>query len=145
MDGATMPKMTTTKPSSQTLPADFMAMVKLHPLMAVNDDVGYENAMEYIDALTSIPRPSKGQADYLEALSVLVGAYADEHWEIRKLKPHVLLKALVNERAMSASALGRVLGERTLGPKLVSGERELSKAHIRKLSDFFGVRADLFL
>ena len=34
---------------------------------------------------------------------------------------------------MSASDLGRLLGQRELGPKIVSGARELSKENIRKL------------
>ncbi len=140
-----MPKVTAAKPTSKSLPREFDELCRMHPLMAVHDKVSYDNAMEYIDALTSVPSPTKGQADYLDALSVLASAYEDDQWETRELKPHVLLKALMDERHMSASDLGRLLGTRTLGPKLVSGERDLSKAHIRKLSDYFGVRADLFL
>ena len=48
-------------------------------------------------------------------------------------------------RDTNASDLGRLLGERSLGPKILSGQRELSKAHIRKLADHFGVSAGLFL
>jgi antitoxin component HigA of HigAB toxin-antitoxin module len=46
---------------------------------------------------------------------------------------------------MNASDLSRLLGEPALGSKILNGNRELSKAHIRTLADRFKVRADLFL
>ena len=46
---------------------------------------------------------------------------------------------------MTASALGGLLGNRSIGSKLLRGERELSKAHIRRLCERFKVSADLFL
>ena len=46
---------------------------------------------------------------------------------------------------MSASELGRLLCERSLGVKKLNKHRELSKSHIRKLADYFKVSADLFL
>jgi antitoxin component HigA of HigAB toxin-antitoxin module len=46
---------------------------------------------------------------------------------------------------MNASDLGRLLGQRELGPKILNGARSLSKRHIRKLSEYFGVTADTFL
>ena len=47
---------------------------------------------------------------------------------------------------VGASDLGRLLGEpRSLGSKLLTGERVLSKTHIRILAKRFGVRGDLFL
>jgi antitoxin component HigA of HigAB toxin-antitoxin module len=46
---------------------------------------------------------------------------------------------------MTSSALGELLGHRSLGSKLLRGKRQLSKTHIRILADHFKVRADLFL
>ena len=38
---------------------------------------------------------------------------------------------------MSESDLGRLLGDRSLGHRILAGERELSKAHIRTLAAHF--------
>jgi antitoxin component HigA of HigAB toxin-antitoxin module len=46
---------------------------------------------------------------------------------------------------MNESDLGRLLGERSLGHKILKGDRQLSKAHIRRLSDYFKVDAGAFL
>jgi len=140
-----MPRKISAKPTAETLPRDFLGLVQLHPLMAVHDDVGYKNAMEIINALTRLTALTQGQIDYLESLSVLVGAYEDDKWETSKLDPVDLLRALMDEHGMNASDLGRLLGERSLGPKILSRQRELSKTHIRKLAQRFSVRADLFL
>ena len=46
---------------------------------------------------------------------------------------------------MSASDLGRLLGNRELGPAILRGDRQLSKKHIQILSKHFAVSSDLFL
>ena len=40
---------------------------------------------------------------------------------------------------MTASDLGRLLGNRTLGAAILAGRRNLSKAHIKKLAEHFKV------
>jgi hypothetical protein len=42
-------------------------------------------------------------------------------------------------------SLGALLGNRSLGSKILRGERELSKTHLRILADRFKVEAGLFL
>lgn len=49
------------------------------------------------------------------------------------------LRALMNAAEMNASDLGRLLGNRALGNKLLRGERQLPKTHIRRLADHFAV------
>ena len=129
------------------LPADFDSLVRLHVPRAIRDEVDYRNARGMIDALTSVPKLSKGQLDYLDTLTILFEAYEAEHHDIdtSKIGPLDSLRALMDEHAMSASDMGRLLGERSLGSKILTGQREMSKAHIRTLATRFGVRADLFI
>jgi len=46
---------------------------------------------------------------------------------------------------MTASDLGRLLGQRQLGATILRGDRKLSKTHIRRLAEHFHVDAGLFL
>jgi antitoxin component HigA of HigAB toxin-antitoxin module len=62
-----------------------------------------------------------------------------------KLTPAEMLRYLMQGRAMSASDLGRLLGERSLGAAVLRGDRELSKAHIRTLSGHFRVSPAVFI
>jgi antitoxin component HigA of HigAB toxin-antitoxin module len=91
-------------------------------------------------------RLNRDESDYLEVLLLLIERYEESRHSIRGLKvPLDRLKALVENAGLSASDLGRMLGNRALGGKLLSGERELSKAHIRRLADHFRVEPGFFL
>jgi antitoxin component HigA of HigAB toxin-antitoxin module len=56
------------------------------------------------------------------------------------------MKHLLSQSGMTASDLGMMLGnDRGLGSRLLNGQRELSKAHIRILVAKFHLSAELFL
>jgi hypothetical protein len=55
------------------------------------------------------------------------------------------LQYLAEQAGLSASDLGRLLGNRGMGSLLLTGKRGLSKTHIRTLAQHFKVRADYFL
>ncbi len=46
---------------------------------------------------------------------------------------------------MNVSDLGRLLGDRSLGPKILNGDRALSKAHIKLLAKHFNVSPAVLL
>jgi antitoxin component HigA of HigAB toxin-antitoxin module len=55
------------------------------------------------------------------------------------------LKYLIDLHQMNGSQLGQLLGRnRSLGGKILRGERQLSKAHIRVLVERFKVSPALF-
>jgi len=140
-----MPRVT--RVAAHSLPKTADELVRLYPPLAIHDEVAYRNAMEVIDALTRLPELTRGQLEYLDTLSILVGEYENEHepFDTSSSGPLGVLRHLMEARDMSASDLGRLLGERSLGSKVLSCQRELSKMHIRKLAKHFNVSTDLFL
>ena len=128
------------------MPTEFHDLVAIHAPCAIHDKAGYDNALELVEALAMLPKRTRGQSEYLDTLSILIEAYEAEAEPIDDLfKPIDILRRLMEEHSMSASDLGRLLGERTLGPKVLSGQRGLSKVHIRKLAAHFKLPADVFL
>lgn len=129
------------------LPGRFNDLMAMLPPRVIRDETDYDNAIEMIEKLTSIPALTNGQGEYLETLSVLVEAYEAEHHAIdtSHITPREMVVYLCEQNDMTASALGGLLGNRSLGSKLLRGEREPSKAHIRILCERFKVTADLFL
>jgi len=79
------------------------------------------------------------QEDYFDAIATFVEKYEAVHHAIDgpKMTPVQLLRSLMDEHGMSESDLGRLLGDRSLGHRILTGERELSKAHIRTLANHF--------
>jgi antitoxin component HigA of HigAB toxin-antitoxin module len=129
------------------LPSDFESLVRLHPPAAIHDEVAYENAMDMVNRLTAAPKPTKGQRKYLDTLTILVERYEDESEGIvpQGIDALTVLRFLLKDRGMSASDLGRLLGDRSLGPKILNGERALSKAHIKILAKHFKVSPAVLL
>jgi antitoxin component HigA of HigAB toxin-antitoxin module len=89
---------------------------------------------------------SAAEADYLDALATFISKYEDEH--VPEPPPGSALERLrfiIESAGMSASDLGRLLGNRGLGSTLLAGKRELSKTHIRVLAEHFHLDAAYFL
>lgn len=140
---------TSTTFNRRKLPTTFDGLGRLHPLRPIADDVALENAREVADALAVLPKRTADQEDYLESLSVLMEHYENQAHPMEGKpsppSPVEALRYLMEANGMSESDLGRLLGERSLGNAVLSGRRQLSKAHVRILADRFKVRADLFL
>jgi len=127
-------------------PTTYGALVAMLPPRPIHDDLDLANATEVIDRLAGFAL-SPDQEDYLEAIATFVEAYEAERFPVddAQLTPLCALKALLAEHGMSASDLGRLLGNRTLGAAILSGRRALSKVHIKKLAERFKVEPGLFL
>ncbi len=99
----------------------------------MHDDLEYDNAVELLDRLAVLDGRTEDQEEYLETLSGLVERYDDEHFAINDsdISPIESLRYLCEQNDMTASALGELLGNRSLGSKVLRGEQQPSKAHIR--------------
>lgn len=129
------------------LPEEFESLIRLHPPAAIHDEFAYESAVELVGKLTSTPNPSDGQLKYLDTLTILMERYEDE---VEGVDPQgvdaiAVLRFLMEDRGMNASDLGRALGDRSLGPKILNGDRALSKAHIKLLAKHFCVSPAVLL
>ena len=107
----------------------------------------YERMTRALDKLVLIENPTPAQAARRDVMFTLMEAYeAKRHpLDTTHVTPLDILKDLLKDRAMNASDLGRVLGNRSLGSLILNGKRDLSKTHIKKLAEFFGVTPALFI
>ena len=137
---------TAAKINFRRLPKTYGGLVALLPPRPIHDEVDLANASEMIDRLAGFDL-NADQEDYLEALSTFVEAYEAERFPVddSRITPLGALQALLAEHGLSASDLGRLLGNRTLGAAILNGRRSLSKTHIKKLAEYFKVEPGLFL
>ncbi|HET6428007.1 MAG TPA: transcriptional regulator [Phycisphaerae bacterium] len=122
------------------IPETYAELVGLLMPRPLHDDVDYRNALSVLDAMAGFEMNSD-QEDYFEAVATFVEKYEAKHHslEVADMTPVELLRSLMDEHGMSESDLGRLLGDRSLGHRILAGERELSKAHIRTLSEHFSL------
>ncbi len=84
---------------------------------------------------------------YLDTLSTLVDAYENEHYaiETKRLSPIEALKFLMQQHEMTADDIGRLLGERTLGSKILRQRRKIGLKYAKALAKKFAVDVSLFI
>jgi HTH-type transcriptional regulator/antitoxin HigA len=122
------------------IPESYAELVGLFMPRPLHDDVDYRNALAVLDAMAGF-KMNADQQDYFEAIATFIEKYEAKHHAIDegKMTPIELVRSLMDEHGMNESDLGRLLGDRSLGHRLLSGERELSKAHIRILAEHFSL------
>ena len=122
------------------IPDRYVELVGLLMPRPLHDEVDYRNALGVLDAMAGFEM-NADQQDYFEAIATFVEKYEAEHHAIEqtKMKPVELLRSLMEEHGMSESDLGRLLGDRSLGHRILTGQRELSKRHIRALAEHFSL------
>ena len=127
-------------------PRTIEALLMQYKPLAIENERQYHEASEWVDELAILDKRTAGQERFLETLTVLMEAYEEQHHSVstKDITPLHSLQFLVQENGLSGRDLGRILGDESLGNRILRGERELSKAHIRKLADYFKVRPDLF-
>jgi HTH-type transcriptional regulator/antitoxin HigA len=122
---------------------------EIHPVWPLRNEDDYLRAVKVVDklAIKGEDDLTETEQDQLEIFSALIEVYENMHhpMDLPKLSPIEYLKKLLEFSGMNESDLGRLLGERSLGNKILKGERQLSKAHIRTLSDYFRIDASAFL
>jgi HTH-type transcriptional regulator/antitoxin HigA len=120
--------------------ATYAELVCLFMPRPLHDDVDYRNALGVLDAMAGFEM-NGDQEDYFEAIATFVEKYEAEHHSLdgKKMTPVELVRSLMAEHGMNESDLGRLLGDRSLGHRILAGERELSKAHIRILAEHFSL------
>jgi HTH-type transcriptional regulator / antitoxin HigA len=122
------------------IPETYAELVGLFMPRPLHDEVDYRNALGVLDAMAGFEM-NRDQEDYFEAIAIFVEKYEAERHAIggAKMPPVELVRSLMAEHGMTESDLGRLLGDRSLGHRILSGQRELSKAHIRTLADHFSL------
>ena len=125
--------------------SDYKEIANVELLRPIKAETHYEKVLHEIETLVMRDDLSEDELDYLDLLSSLVEDFEAKHHRIEaNFSPVENLKYLLDENGMTASDLGRLLGQRQLGAKILSGQRGLSKAHISALCVRFKVNPSLF-
>lgn len=122
----------------------YFDLVRRFPLRPIRTESQYDAAVEVMNrlALRKEGTLDAAEQDYLEVLSDLVAAYDEKHFPIPPddLSPHERLSAMVYDSGMTHAQIAAMLGvSRPLASLLLSGRRQLTASHIRKLAARFKV------
>jgi HTH-type transcriptional regulator/antitoxin HigA len=128
---------------------DYLDLVRAFPLRAVRSNAEHARGLRILTRLLGRPDGplSEGERDYAHVLGRLLDDFSQRGGRLprRKMPPLEVLRFLMEQQDMSVAALGKVLGNKTAASLVLSGKRELSKSHIRRLASYFKVDAGLFI
>ena len=103
----------------------------------------------YVEMMEKLDRRAEGGPLSLEEealgalLERLVKDY-DDKITLPDVPPHNVIGFLMEQRHLRQADLLPVFGSRSVASEVLAGKREPSKAHIRKLADFFHVSVEVF-
>ena len=123
----------------------YLALVRAFPLVSIHNDVHLDEALAVIDRLLDIPERSTAEEEYLQALTDLVEAYENAHVVIPPVSGVEALRYLMEENDMTQADLVPLFGTRSIVSEVLAGKRHLALSHIARLSERFGLPADVFM
>lgn len=123
----------------------YFGLVHEFPLRPLHDDRDLDAAIAMIDRLLDRDDLTASEQDYLDVLSDLVERYESERFPLPQLSGVELLRFLMAENGLRQADLVPIFGSRSTVSDVLGGKRQLAKAHIRGLSERFGLPADAFM
>ena len=128
------------------IPTNWKNLVTKLYLRPIRTKGDYNRAVQIARKLAARTDLNKDQTAYLEILTLLIDDYESKHVPIDTTQdPIQTLEFLLEANGLNSSDLGRILGQRQLGSKILKRNRQLSKVHIKKLAEYFSVEPGLFL
>ena len=86
------------------------------------------------------------ERDRFELLSILIGAYENEHEPEPDLpSPQAVVRFMAEQKGLTQGELADLLGGRSRLSEFMTGGHELSKTQIKTLRDELGIPADLLI
>jgi HTH-type transcriptional regulator/antitoxin HigA len=111
----------------------------------IESDREFDRLAAQMEALDFKENPTPEEEALAATLAVLIQDYDDRHHELPSLPPDRMIRFLMEQKNLKQADLLPVFGTRSVASDVINGKREPSKAHVRKLAEFFRVPADLFL
>jgi HTH-type transcriptional regulator / antitoxin HigA len=113
----------------------------------LRNEAEYDAAVAEVDELLSRDlAEGSAEAERLRFLSVLIGAYDDEHYPMGATgTPQAVVAFMLEQQGMTRADLTSILGGRSRVSEFFSGKRRLSVPQMVKLRELLRVPADLLL
>jgi HTH-type transcriptional regulator/antitoxin HigA len=115
-------------------------------LKPVKTEEQYEEALARVYELMQEDLEKKpAKADELEVLSLLINDYESKHYPMPKANPVEAIKFRLEQMGLDDAELSKILGFRSRKSEILSGQRKLSLAMIRRLHEVLNIPAEVLI
>ncbi len=123
----------------------YIELIKTFPPRPIGSEEELLATQKVIDSLIDRGELTPDEQDYLNVLGSLVYEYEQLHEEpIPDIHGVELLKALIAEYNLRQKDLIPIFKTESIVSAVLSGQRNLTATHIRKLADFFHISPSAF-
>jgi HTH-type transcriptional regulator/antitoxin HigA len=123
----------------------YIELIKTFPPRPIGSEEELRATQKVIDSLIDRGELTPDEQDYLNVLGSLVYEYEQLHEEpIPDIHGVELLKALIAEYNLRQEDLVPIFKTESIVSAVLSGQRNLTTTHIRKLADFFHISPAAF-
>lgn len=125
----------------------YLELLQKFPPRPIRNPREYNRAANVLQNLFMREGLDQDQQGYADMLALLIEVYDRKHYDLGPdtRTPLQRLQSLVRESGTTVNDLGRILESQPIASMVLSGKRQLSKAHIRKLARHFKLDAGYFL
>jgi len=104
-----------------------------------------QRALTELEELDSLGRPlTREEKALADVLTVLTQQYEDKSYPLGHASPLAALREVMELRNLRQRDLIPIFGASSIASDVLNGKRAISKAHARKLAEFFHVPLSLF-
>lgn len=91
------------------------------------------------------PKPGSPNETEFELLLLMVEKYESEHHPVSPPDPIAAIEFAIDQRGLSSTDLGKILGSRQRVHDILQRKRRLSLEHVRALSKHLGLSAEVLI
>jgi HTH-type transcriptional regulator / antitoxin HigA len=122
----------------------YIELLKNFPPRPINSQEELLATQKVIDSLIDRDELTLDEQDYLNVLGTLVYEYEQKNDQIPDIFGVELLKALIAEFDLRQKDLVPIFKTESIVSAVLSGQRQLTVEHIRKLAEFFHISPAAF-
>jgi HTH-type transcriptional regulator/antitoxin HigA len=125
---------------------DYATVLAKYPPKVIRTETENEYYTSVLEELDQrFDHLSEAEKDFADLLTLLIEDFESKHYELPKAAPLEVVRFLMDQHGLKQKDLLDIFGNASVTSEVLSGKRELSKEHIRRLTDRFAVPAELLL
>lgn len=125
---------------------DYAAVLSKHPPKVIRTEAENEYYTSVLRELDErFDQLGEAEKDFADLLTLLIEDFESKHYELPNASPLDVIRFLMDQHSLKQRDLLDIFGNASVTSEVLSGKRELSKEHIRRLADRFSIPADMLL
>jgi HTH-type transcriptional regulator / antitoxin HigA len=128
-----------------TIP-DYASLLTQYPPKIIRSEAENEHFTTILEQLDArFEQLSPAEKELADLLTLLIEDFESKHYDLPKAAPLEVIRFLMDQHSLKQKDLLDIFGNASVTSEVLSGKRDLSKDHIRKLANRFSIPADMLL